>query len=163
MRSKTVSRPVVTDIVFTGRRLDDHFRVDVNGDSVWLPGASFKALVKLVVARIRSESGFATISRLTIHRLRKSLGTCGKQLIVIGSGEEYRMTIPKTKIADRVSVAPCFLELEERRIVPKEDLELLRKVCRRRRLVDDDDSRPSRPFGKPNGNGKETKRKRSGN
>ncbi len=163
MRAKTAFRSGLAVFVFTGRRRDDHFRVDVDGALVWLPCASFKALVNLVIARIRSETGLATISRVTIHRLRKALGTRGKLLIVTGSGEEYRLTIPKTKIADHVRVAPCFFELEERRIIPKEDAELLRKVCRRRRLVDEDDCHPPRGFGKPSGNDKETKRKRSGN
>src|SRR5579862_6524444 len=79
------SRPPPS-LVLTGRRRDDHFRVDVDGGPIWLPCTSFKALVKLVVARLRSDSGLATISRLTVHRLRNALGKRGKQLIAIGSG-----------------------------------------------------------------------------
>ena len=108
MRAKTATRPIVSDFVFTGQRRDGHFRVDVAGKPVWLPCASFKTLAKLAVALIRTDSGLAAIDRLTIHRLRKSLGKHGKELIAIGSGEEYRLTIPKTKIAEYLSPRRVF-------------------------------------------------------
>ena len=155
--------PPTPSIALTGRRRDDHFRVDVDGVPVWLSGETFKALLKLVVATLKTESGRATISRLTIHRLRKSLGKRGEDLILNGSGEEYYLMIPKAKTAERMSVAPCFFELVGRNLVATEDAELLRKHCRRGRLVDDRDRNPPHLFTKPNGNRKETKQKRSGN
>src|ERR1035438_2372920 len=102
-------------LLLTGRRQKDRFRVDVDGVAVWLPLASFKALAKLVVARFQSESGFATLDRLTIHRLRKAIGKRGKELIEIGSGEEYRLTFSKAKAAAQVCIAPCLCELVDRR------------------------------------------------
>jgi hypothetical protein len=149
-------------LLLTGRRRHDRFRADVDGAPVWLPHASFKALVKLVVARFRSNSGFATINRLTIHRLRKALGKRGKELIAIGSGEEYFLTIRKARAAEQVGGAPCFFELVERHFVSAEDAEVLREHCRQCNLGDDDDGFPA-AVRKRRGNGKETKRKQSGN
>jgi hypothetical protein len=116
-------------VVLTGQRRRDYFRVDVDGAPIWLPGASFKALVKLIVARLNTESGLATIARQTIHRLRTTLGERGHELIVLGSGEEYCLSISSGKMAESVKVAPCFFELVGRRIVTMEDAELVRKAC----------------------------------
>jgi hypothetical protein len=149
-------------LLLTGRRRQDRFRVDVDGASAWLPHACFKSLVVLMAARFRSESGLATIGRLTIHRLRKDLGKRGKELIVICSGEEYFLAIPKAKATQQVGITPCFFELVERHFITAEDAEALREGCRSVRLAEDDDGIPP-PARKRRGNGKETKRKRSGN
>jgi hypothetical protein len=117
-------------ILLTGRRHDDHFRVDVDGTPIWLPCASFKSLVLLVHACVRSDSGLTHIPRLTIHRLRKALGAAGKQLIHTGSGEEYRLAISKSKIAARVGVTPCFVELVPLHVIIKDQAASLRKACR---------------------------------
>jgi hypothetical protein len=106
-RSNTTRKMRTTGLILlllTGRRRQHRFRVDVDGVAVWFPLASFNALVKLVVARFRSDSGLAPLDRLTIHRLRKDLGKRGKELIVIGSREEYRLTISKAKAAGHHAV-----------------------------------------------------------
>jgi hypothetical protein len=121
-------------IALTGSRHEDHFRVDVNGKPASLPYASFSALVSLVCARAQSESGFISIARSTIYRLRKALDAnakAGKSLIETGSGEEYRLTIPKAKLRASVCVASGFFDLVERNLITKEHGEILRLHCRR--------------------------------
>ena len=122
-------------IVLTGSRRDDHFRVDVNGKPVLLTFACIAALVDLICARVRSDSGFLTSARSTIYRLRKAMDAnagAGKRLIETGSGEEYRLTIPKAELPTRVGVTACFFDLVARNLITEEQAEILRKHCRRR-------------------------------
>jgi hypothetical protein len=121
-------------IILTGSRRDDHFRIDVGDDAVFLPCASFSTLIDLIYARITSESGFIHVPRGTIHRLRKAIDECvgpgaGKQLIETGCVQEYRLTIAKAKIAERVGVTHCFFELVDLHVVTTEEAETLRKTC----------------------------------
>jgi len=118
-------------IVLTGRRHKNHFRVDIDGEAVILSCASFIVLVDLVYARIDSASSWLQVSRSAIHRLRKSLGAgAGKRLIENGCGEEYRLTIPKSKMSKCIGVTRCFFELSSRDIVAEPQAEILRKGCR---------------------------------
>ncbi len=94
--------------------------------------------------------------------MSKALGKRGMEWIEIGSAEEYRLKIPKAKAGQQVGITPCFFELVERRFISAEDAEALREGCRSCTLAEDDDEIP-RPVRKRRGNGKETKRKRSGN
>jgi hypothetical protein len=121
-------------ILLTGSRHDDHFRIDVGDDAVFLPCASFSTLIDLIYARITSESGFIHVPRATIHRLRKAIDErigpgAGKQLIETGCVQEYRLTIAKAKITDRVGVTHCFFELVDLHVVTPEEAETLRKTC----------------------------------
>jgi hypothetical protein len=121
-------------ILLTGSRRDDHFRIDVGDEAVFLPCASFSTLIDLIYARITSESGFIQVPRGTIHRLRKAIDECvgpgaGKQLIETGCVQEYRFTIPKAKIAERVGVTHCFFELVDLHVVTPEESETLRLTC----------------------------------
>ena len=121
-------------ILLTGSRRDDHFRIDVGDDTVFLPCASFSTLIDLIYARITSESGFIHMPRGTIHRLRNALDECvgpgaGKQLIETGCVQEYRLTIAKARIAERVGVTHCFFELVDLHVVATEEAETLRKTC----------------------------------
>jgi hypothetical protein len=121
-------------IILTGGRRDDHFRIDVGDDAVFLPCASFSTLIDLIYARITSESGFINVPRGTIHRLRKAIDECvgpgtGKKLIETGCVQEYRLTIAKAKIAERVGVTHCFFELVDLHVVTTEEAETLRKTC----------------------------------
>jgi hypothetical protein len=53
----------------------------------------------------------------------------GKQLIETGCVQEYRLTIAKAKIAERVGVTHCFFELVDLHVVSTEEAETLRKTC----------------------------------
>jgi hypothetical protein len=125
-------------ILLTGRRQDDRFRIDVRGTPIWLPCASFQSVVGLALASIQTQSGLIPVPRLTIHRLRKAF-PAGKQLIRTGSGEEYRLTIPKSKIRARIGVSDCFFELVARRVITKDQAETLRNACRPCILREPDD------------------------
>jgi hypothetical protein len=118
-------------ILLTGSRHDDHFRVEIDGEAVILSCGSFIVLVDLVCAKIDSDSGWLHVSRSAIHRLRKSLGAgAGKRLIENGCGEEYRLTISKSRIGKCVGVTTCFFELPSRDIVAEVQAETLRISCR---------------------------------
>jgi hypothetical protein len=125
-------------VLLTGRRQDDRFRIDVHGTPIWLSCASFQSLVALAHASIQTQSGLIPIPRLTIHRLRKAF-PAGKQLIRTGSGEEYRLTIPKSKIRARIGVTRCFFELVARHVITKDQAETLRQACRQCILRESDD------------------------
>jgi hypothetical protein len=118
-------------IVLTGSRHEDQYRVDVNGKPVWLQHASFLALVDLVAASIESESGCLPLERSTVYRLRKALGAhVGKKLIERAGDRRYRLTIPKTKVAQQVGVTPCLFELGAEGDPREERAEMLRRHCR---------------------------------
>jgi hypothetical protein len=102
------------------------------------PTTSFQSLVALAHASIQTQSGLIPIPRLTIHRLRKAF-PAGKQLIRTGSGEEYRLTIPKSKIRARIGVTRCFFELVARHVITKDQAETLRQACRQCILRESDD------------------------
>jgi hypothetical protein len=121
-------------IILTGSRRDDRFRIDVGDEAVFLPCASFITLIDLIYARIISESGFVRVPRATIHRLRKAIDQrvgvgAGKQLIETGCVQEYRLTIAKAKIAERVGVTRCFFELVDLHVVTNAQAEILRRTC----------------------------------
>jgi hypothetical protein len=126
-------------IVLTGSRNDDHFRVDVDGKPSFLPYASLGVLVDLICARVQTDSGFIDSGRSTIYRLRKALDAnagAGKRLIETGSGEEYRLTIPKAELHTRVGVTACFFDLVARNLFTKGQAEVLREHCQRCPLRD---------------------------
>ena len=66
-------------VLLTGQRQADRFRVDLVGRPVWLPCAALTALIKLIVTRLRAESGLAAIDRVTIFRLRRALGNPARE------------------------------------------------------------------------------------
>jgi hypothetical protein len=128
-------------IVLTGSRHDDHFRVLLDGKASMLPYASFSVIVELICARVLSDSGFLATARSTIYRLRKTLQSTvgvGKRLIETGSGEEYRLTIPKSELQARVGATSCFFDLVARNLITEKQAEILRKYCRRWKVLDAD-------------------------
>jgi hypothetical protein len=121
-------------IILTGSRRDDHFRIEVGDEAVFLPCASFITLIDLIYARIISESGFVHVPRATIHWLRKAIDQrvgagAGKQLIETGCVQEYRLTIAKAKIGKRVGVTRCFFELVDLHVVTNVQADTLRGTC----------------------------------
>lgn len=132
-RSLNVRRKKEKDagsVVLTGRRRNDHVRIDLAGKPVWLACASFIALVDLVHARLTLDSGCTRLSRSVAHRLRKELGVAAKSLIDTAGSGEYCLTIPKAKLRRRVGITPCFYELVPRAIVSQEQANALQKGCR---------------------------------
>jgi hypothetical protein len=122
--------------LITGARVGDHFRVAVGKSAISLTFASIKALIDLTIARANGHSGFARMEKMTIRRLRaavdKQLGDgVGKALIETGSGEEYRLAIPKSKLRARVRLTACFFELAGIGVISEVDSELMGRICGR--------------------------------
>src|SRR5438132_349198 len=69
-QSRSLSAPA---FLFTGLRHNNRYRLDVDGQTVWLPRSSLQILLKLVLARGSSESGFVRADGRYIHRLRHQL------------------------------------------------------------------------------------------
>ena len=130
-KSSADGREAEPFILLTGSRHEEQFRIDVDGKPIFLSCVCFIALVDLVYARIQRNSGFRRIAKSTVHRLRKALGGAGSRLIETGSGQEYRLAIPKDKIGEGVRVTPCFFELAdpELGIVAEAQAAVLRKTC----------------------------------
>ena len=124
--SKPIPEP---DVILTGNRGRKQYRVDVDGQSLWLSCASLIALVDLLCARIQSDAGYRELTRSTVHRLRQDLGEVGRNLIETGDGCEYRIAIPKAKIRDRVSLSPSFFKLVGLAVLSQEQADTLRKAC----------------------------------
>jgi hypothetical protein len=129
-----INNYVASEIAFTGIRAQNHYSVGVGGKSIALTYGSLKALMELVLARSSPGSGFARFDKMTIARLRAvlvcALGDgAGKVLIETGSGEEYRLAIPRKQLRARVLVSDCFFELIEINVVRKDEADALRRVC----------------------------------
>ena len=121
-------------ILITGTRVGDQFRVAVRGVAISLTFGSFKALIDLTMARANGDSGFVQIEKMTIRRLRAALDKflgdgVGKTLIETGSGEEYRLAIPKSKLRARVRLTACFFELAKIGLISEDDSEAMRRAC----------------------------------
>src|SRR5262245_27419696 len=129
-----LKRSATIDITVTGTRVGDLFRVALRGASISLTFNSFEALINLTIARANGGSGFVEIKKMTIRRLRaaidRSLGDgVGKTLIETGSGEEYRLAIPKKNLRKRVRLTACFFELSKIGLLSEADSEAMRRAC----------------------------------
>lgn len=122
-------------ITFTGDRRGDHFRVYVHGRPVELTANAVSLFVELVAARGHSGPGYVQASSVEVCRLRRSLdqaiapGT-GKALIETGSGQEYRLTIPRAQIGHQVEITTCFFELVELGVISGLQAEALKRLAR---------------------------------
>jgi len=117
-------------IMLTGNRSNDHFLIQLEGDPVALTHATLKALVKLIIARGSPGSGFVHVPRVTIHRLRQSLGReAGDKLIETGCGEEYRLVFEPDCLADHIVLHPSFFELGDLHVYSASQLEVLTRIC----------------------------------
>ncbi|MBI2804804.1 MAG: hypothetical protein HYX68_07455 [Planctomycetes bacterium] len=121
-------------ILLTGERQDDHIRIDLDGATVWLAVTSLETLVELLVARINLETGYLPVHPVTIHRLRRALDEVGgdaygKRLIQTGAQAEYRLTIPRAELGERVGVTSCFAELADLKIISAEQLQVIQTAC----------------------------------
>src|SRR5262245_42446472 len=110
-RVKRSAAPVT--MTLTGNRRNDHFLIEFGGTPIKLTHATLKALVKLIIARGSPGSGFVSLPRVTVYRLRQSLGTQAANLIETGCGEEYRIALDPDRIGDQVTLHSSFFELEE--------------------------------------------------
>jgi hypothetical protein len=125
-------------ITFNGDRHNGHFEVRILGRTTLLPCALFRTLIDLVIARAETETGFLPENPVTIRRLRQAIdqavkpGT-GKTLIETGSGEEYRLTIPKEEILQEVAFERGFFELEGLKVITKLQADSIRSFVIRRK------------------------------
>ncbi len=121
-------------IVFTGDRDNDHIQIQLHGTLIRLGAALLEPLVELVLERAHSETGYLQLEPVTVYRLRRALdevlgpGT-GKSLIETGLAQEYRLTIPRAELAAKVAVAASFAELETLKVISKQQLTELLRVC----------------------------------
>jgi hypothetical protein len=143
----TSGKDLVPTILFTGERSHDQYRVRMFGKAARLTHSTLNALVELVIARAKLETGFVPLSRVTVSRLRRSLDyvkrSAGRTLIETGCGEEYRLSLTKEKLAKHTAVAPSFYELVALKAISQEQADQLTSICR---LLN------------PRGNRKDTKR-----
>ena len=119
-------------MLFTGERRNDHFRIFLNGEGADLTNCTLNAVLNLVVARAQLGSGFLHVSRITICRLRQVINAvmgdgAGEALIETGCREEYRLALTREQVIDQVSFTPCFFELEEMRVLSKDQSEAIRR------------------------------------
>jgi hypothetical protein len=91
-------------------------------------------VVSMIVAKLDHDEGFTTATALEIFRLRKRLDAIrpgsGMELIEVGIGDEYRLTIPREEIADRVLVTNCFFQLVDRKVISQAHADMLRQHLR---------------------------------
>ena len=120
---RKVKKPAAEfSITFTGDRRKDRFRIHIRGKPVDLSGGALNLLVDLAVARGQPGPGYVQASRVDVCRLRRLLdkdvqpGT-GRALVETGTGEEYRLTIPRDRLKDLVAVTPCFFDLVQLQVV----------------------------------------------
>lgn len=92
------------------------------------------ALIDLLRARADDGTGFVPVERMIIRRLRKALDAAelgaGKALIETGCGQEYRLTIPRAMLAERVAIEATFFELESLKVISAEQSAALRGLFR---------------------------------
>lgn len=119
----------------TGERHGKRYVVRLYSQSVAVTFVGLGALIEMLRTRAGPEPGFALVERLTIFRLRKAFdkaagaGT-GKALIETGDGEEYRLTIPRAELFERVAIEASFFDLERRKVINAEQAEALRRHYR---------------------------------
>ena len=118
-------------IRFTGQRRNRRHLVNIRGKDVWMSNALLSTLCDLLLARIRSASGFARIPRMTIYRLRKVIssatGRACDGLIETGAEDEYRLLDDMTDVRFDES----FLELRDKSLVSPSDMEDLIRAYRK--------------------------------
>jgi hypothetical protein len=132
--SKNGHLVVTPTLTLTGNRRENRFEIYLLGRPLELTCSTFKALVDLVIARGAPGNGYVRAERISIHRLREAmdiavaLGT-GKSLIETGSGEEYRLTIPRDELSSQIVLTPCFVELDNLNILTTQQVTRLRGLC----------------------------------
>jgi hypothetical protein len=122
----------------TGERRNGHVPFRVHDRPLWLSYSHFCRLVRLVIARGLTESGFVADPDVlypeAVCRLRLGIdeaagpGT-GAILIETGFGREYRLGIPVSEAA----LGPEFAELAGRGVLTVEEVAMLRELCQTER------------------------------
>lgn len=105
-------------LIFTGERKNRRYLVKFGNKSVWLSASLFAALSQLALGQRRSATGYCTLPRLTIHRLRQTIRRAlsmpaGDELIETGADSEYRLRIDPR----HVHVDPSFVELRDKLVL----------------------------------------------
>jgi hypothetical protein len=122
-------------LVLTGERSNRRVFVRFNGKQVKVTYSQFVVLVRLVIARGATPTGFIkdadSIHPVAVWRLRTALDQglgreAGKSLVETGAGEEYRLGIPIRQVA----LEPSCSELLQIGFLTAQQLEELRRLCR---------------------------------
>jgi hypothetical protein len=120
-------------LTLSGERANRHVLVRVHGQPLRVTYSQFTLLVKLVIARGTTPTGFVgnagTVHSVAVWRLRKAIDGvagpgAGKRLVETGAGEEYRLTIPATSVA----LEPSCSELVPIHLLTAEQLRLLQRA-----------------------------------
>ena len=121
-------------LTLTGERADGHVLVRVHGLPLPVSFSPFALLVRLILARGTTATGFVrdadTVHPVAVWRLRQAVDGvagpgAGKRLVQTGAGEEYRLAVP----AAAVALEPSCADLVPLRFLTAEQLEALRRVC----------------------------------
>jgi hypothetical protein len=124
-------------VILTGRRSANRVEIRIGGQTTTLTGEALRALIDLVLARASSDFGLVRLPRNAICRLRKAIDQVlgpgeGAALIERGDGEEYRLAMKRAEIKTHVALAPCYIELVERKIISAAEAETLCRLLSRR-------------------------------
>jgi hypothetical protein len=121
-------------LTLTGDRAYRHVFVRVYGRPLSLTYSQFTLLVRLILARGTTPTGFVgeddPFLPVAVWRLRKAMGGAaggevGKTLVETGAGGQYRLGVPATAVA----LEPSCSELVPLRFLTAEHLEALRRLC----------------------------------
>jgi hypothetical protein len=122
-------------LVLTGERRDGHVLVRVRDQPLWLSYGHLCRLIRLVLARGLTPSGYVADPDVLypqgVCRLRKAIDEAvgpgaGGAFIETGVGCEYRLAVP----AREVALGPAFPELSRLGLVTAEELAKLQEFCR---------------------------------
>src|SRR5204863_237424 len=88
--------------------------------------------IDFILARAEDNSGFLAAGAAAVNRLRKAVDrACGSgvasAIIATGSGQEYRLGIPRELLRYRVYITDCFFELVGRNVITEKAAEKMRK------------------------------------
>jgi hypothetical protein len=120
-------------LTLSGDRANRHVLVRVHGRPLPVSFSQFTLLVRLVIARGTTPTGFVgdadTFHSVAVWRLRKAIDGvagpgAGKRLVQTGAGEEYRLAIPATSVA----LEPSCSELVPIHFLTAEQLRSLRRA-----------------------------------
>jgi hypothetical protein len=121
-------------LTFTGERRNRRLLVRIHAKSLWVSYGPFCGLVRLVLARGQTQSGFVTdpdvLYPVAVYRLRRAIDEAvepgaGTTLIETGLGAEYRLAVPITDVA----LAPDFLEIAGVGVLAADELANLQGLC----------------------------------
>jgi hypothetical protein len=121
-------------IQLSGERAHNRYHLEVNTAVVKVTHSALRTLVRLVIARGVTGTGFLSAPPATVHRLRQAVDRVSQRpasssLIETGCRQEYRLAIPREELGQRVVLRPDFFELEDLGVLTKDQGLQLRQFC----------------------------------